>query len=214
MQFSDRWLLEQIRRGDTEAWAQLLARYEGRLLACARRRLRDPEASRDVVQETFLALHHAAPHLSASWDLQTFLFSVLRNKVIDLLRKQGRHPLQQLQEEMSEWNLSAGSSGPSTHLRSQERREMEARALADALAELVTDWKHRGEYEKLKVLELLLVKGWRNRQVADALGIAPQRVANIRFAALTRLQQLLRHRQLNPDVFPELQPPNSFEDTP
>ena len=203
---SDRWLLERIRSGDAQAWSQLVARYEGRLLACARRRLRDAEEARDVVQETFLALHNAALHLSQSWDLQTFLFSVLRNKIIDRLRKSGRHPLQQLQEENPGWNLASNRSGPSTQFRSQERRELESRALADALAQLVGEWKRRGEYEKLKVMELLLVKGWPNRQVAACLHIEPQRVANIRFAALERLRELLRQRQLNPDVFPELQP--------
>ena len=46
---SDRLLIQQIRAGDEKAWKQLIARYEGRLLAFADRRLRDRAASEDVV---------------------------------------------------------------------------------------------------------------------------------------------------------------------
>ena len=34
---ADRYLLDQIRRGDGEGWSALVARYQGRLLAFARR---------------------------------------------------------------------------------------------------------------------------------------------------------------------------------
>ncbi|MCS7166243.1 MAG: RNA polymerase sigma factor [Gemmatales bacterium] len=205
MQISDKLLLERIRQGDSEAWTQLVARYQGRLLASARRRLRDPNLAQDVVQETLLALHQAAPHLQHSWDLQTFLFSVLRNKIIDQLRKQGRHPLQQWADDPQLASVASGGAGPSTWFRHQERRDLEARTLAEVLQQLVSEWKGHGDYERLKVVELMFVKGWPNRQVAAFLKIDPQRVANIRFAVLERIRSLLRKRQLSPDVFPELQ---------
>ena len=42
---SDRLLIQNIRRGDKGAWEQLIARYEGRLLAFARQRLHDKSLS-------------------------------------------------------------------------------------------------------------------------------------------------------------------------
>lgn len=205
MQLSDQLLLERIRQGDAQAWTQLVERYQGRLLAAARRRLRDPTLAQDVVQETFLALHNALAHLPPSWDLQTFLFSVLRNKIIDQLRKQGRHPWQQWPEDPQLSQVTSPGVGPSTYYRHHERQELEARTLAEVLRELVHDWKTRGDYQRLMVVELLFVKGWANRQVAAFLGLDPQRVANIRFAVIERVRQLLQKRQLNPDIFPELQ---------
>ena len=40
-----------------------------------------------------------------------------------------------------------------------------------------SQWQQKGEYLRLKVLELLLVKGWANRDVAKFLKIGEQQVA-------------------------------------
>ena len=47
---SDRFLIQQIRKGDSRAWETLIARYEGRLLAFVDRRVHDRASSEDVVQ--------------------------------------------------------------------------------------------------------------------------------------------------------------------
>jgi RNA polymerase sigma-70 factor (ECF subfamily) len=58
---------------------------------------------------------------------------------------------------------------------------------------------------RLKVLELLLVKGWANRDIAAFLQISEQQVANYRFAAVKKLSEHIRAAGLPADVFPELQ---------
>ena len=58
---------------------------------------------------------------------------------------------------------------------------------------------------RLKVLELLWVKGWANRDVAAFLHISEQQVANYRFAATKKLSEMVRAAGLSADVFPELQ---------
>ncbi len=69
----------------------------------------------------------------------------------------------------------------------------------------MTRRQERGDYIRLKVLELLLVKGWANRDVAAHLSITEQQVANYRFAAVKKLGEKIRAAGLPPDVFPELQ---------
>ena len=54
------------------------------------------------------------------------------------------------------------------------------------------------------MLELLLVKGWANRDVAKFLEIGEQQVANYRFAAMRKLAEHIRDAGLPADVFPEL----------
>ena len=49
--------------------------------------------------------------------------------------------------------------------------------------------QERDDYMRLKVLELLWVKGWCNRDVAAHLGISEQQVANIRFATVKKLTE-------------------------
>ena len=52
--------------------------------------------------------------------------------------------------------------------------------------------------------ELLLVKGWANRDVASLLGVSEQQVANYRFAAVKKLTEQIRDAGLPAEVFPEL----------
>src|SRR5213080_4678643 len=90
---SDRLLIQQIRQGDPRAWDQLIARYEGRLLAYVQRRLRDRSATEDVVQETFVGFLNSLPNFDDRRELQTYLFTIASHKLTDHLRKAGRHPL-------------------------------------------------------------------------------------------------------------------------
>ena len=90
--------------------------------------------------------------------------------------------------------------------RSDERQELESAAL-DALpgADDPRLAGARATTSRLKVLELLWVKGWANRDVAAFLDVSEQQVANYRFAAVKKLTELIRDAGLSADVFPELQ---------
>src|SRR3972149_2876254 len=89
---SDRLLIDQIRSGDSDAWQQLIDRYEGRLMAFVSCRLNDRTDSEDIVQESFIGLLTSLPHFDPSRDLTTYLFSIAAHKLTDLLRRQGRRP--------------------------------------------------------------------------------------------------------------------------
>jgi RNA polymerase sigma-70 factor (ECF subfamily) len=88
--------------------------------------------------------------------------------------------------------------------RSKERRELESTALGRALAQLVGQFREKGEYIRIQVLELLFVKGWQNKDVAKFLNLTEQQIANYRFAAIRKLSEQLKAAGLPTDVFPEL----------
>lgn len=206
---SDRLLVQNIRKGDSSAWDQLIERYEGRLLAFVERRLHDRSASEDVVQETFVGFLHSLPNYDERRELQTYLFTIASYKLTDYLRKAGRHPLQHvsgvpgdpLQQELDD------HAGASTLARSHERKALESDAIGRCLLQMFQQWRERGDHLRIKVLELLLVKGWANRDVAAFLDISEQQVANYRFAAIKKLGDHIRDAGLSVDVFPELHTP-------
>ena len=204
---SDRLLIQQIRAGDEKAWEQLIARYEGRLLAFADRRLRDRAASEDVVQEAFVGFLNSLPNFDEKRELQTYLFTITAHKITDQLRRMGRRPVQTGNEATAEAlnnQVDSGQPRASSLARSNERKELEDEAIARGLAQLVRQWQQKGDYIRLQVLELLLVKGWANRDVAKFLEIGEQQVANYRFAALRKLAEHIKDAGLPADVFPEL----------
>ena len=93
----------------------------------------------------------------------------------------------------------------SSRVRSDEREELESAAIHRCLGQILRGWQEMGDFVRLKVMELLWVKGWANRDVAAFLGISEQQVANYRFAAVKKLTELVRAAGLSSDVFPELQ---------
>jgi RNA polymerase sigma-70 factor (ECF subfamily) len=204
---SDRLLVHQIRQGDQRAWTDLIARYEGRLLAFVDRRLRDRAASEDVVQETFVGFVNSLPHFDDRRELQTYLFTIASYKLTDHLRRRGRHPMHTVADSSGDLLQQQLDGNPtaSSMARSQERRELETEAIVRCVGQLIRHWLDKGDFLRLKVLELLLVKGWANRDVAAFLGVSEQQVANYRFAAVKKLAEHIRVAGLPADVFPELQ---------
>jgi RNA polymerase sigma-70 factor, ECF subfamily len=203
---SDRLLIQQIRDGDPRAWETLIARYEGRLLAFIQRRLRDRDASEDVVQETFVGFLNSLPNFDDRRELQTYLFTIASHKLTDHLRRSGRHPLRSLSDSSSDLLNQQIDDHPaaSSAVRSEERQELESAAIVRCLGQILRGLQEKGDWVRLKVLELLWIKGWANRDVAAFLKISEQQVANYRFAAVKKLTEQIRDAGLSADVFPEL----------
>ena len=202
----DRLLIEQIRQGDQRAWQSLIARYEGRLLAFVQRRLHDHAASEDVVQETFIGFLSSLPHFDDRRELQTYLFTIASHKLTDHLRRTGRHPLHPASDHPGDLLHQQLDSNPaaSSLARSHERRTLEAGAVARYLGQMLQQWQERGDFLRVKVLELLMVRGWPNLDVAAFLHISEQQVANYKFDFIARLRTLIKRQDLSQDVFPEL----------
>src|ERR1700734_2437104 len=89
---SDRLLVERVRSGAPQAWQELIARYEGRLLAFVESRLGCTATAEDVVQETLLGFLTSLPNYDARQSLEAYLFSIAAHKLTDHLRREGRRP--------------------------------------------------------------------------------------------------------------------------
>src|SRR6478672_2121433 len=192
-------LVGQVRSGDARAWEQLIERYEGRLLAFVDSRLHDRAASEDAVQETFVGFLTSLPHYDEGRDLEAYLFSIAAHKLTDYLRKQGRRPIDQFGSDDHGRPLDevpGGGRAASSIARSDERRQAEERLLTEALGALVGEWKSRGDYDRLRCLELLIVKGWANKDVARHLGLTEQAVASYKFQTVSRLKDMARRAGL------------------
>ena len=207
MSQSDALLIGRIRQGEPEAWNELIARFEGRLLAFAESRLGRRAVSEDVVQETFIGFLTSLPNYDLSRPLEGYLFSIAAHKLTDVMRREGRRPTLPLSAGSTgegSWDLPGRARGASSMMRSGERRNLEEMALAKAVGEQIERWKEKGGWQKIQCCELLFVRGWANQDVATQLGISEQTVANIKFDFLARLRKTIREQNLSEDVFPEL----------
>ncbi len=193
-------LIRQIREGDEQAWHQLIERYEGRLLAFVDSRLHDRAASEDTVQETFIGFLTSLPHYDDARDLEAYLFSIAAHKLTDHLRKQGRRPIDQFGSDDHGRPLDevpGEARAASSIARSAERQMEEERILQESLTSLIEEWTAKGDFDRLRCLELLIVKGWANKDVAKFLNMTEQAVASYKFQAIARLKDMARRAGMN-----------------
>lgn len=199
---ADRLLIRQVRDGDTRAWEQIIERYEGRLLAFVDSRIHDRAASEDTVQETFIGFLTSLPHYDEGRDLEAYLFSIASHKLTDHLRKQGRRPIDQFGSDDHGRPLDevpGGARAASSIARSDERRVAEERMLTESLGKLIEEWFERGDFDRVRCLELLLVKNWANKDAAKHLGLTEQAVASYKFQTVARLKEMARRAGMNLD---------------
>lgn len=203
---SDELLINRIRAGESDAWTELIARFEGRLLGYVVRRVHNRTAAEDVVQETFVGLLTSLPNYDRRQPLEAYLFSIAAHKLTDLLRREGRRPqLPLVTDESSGREPAARGRAASSIARSRERVTLEERALVSALGEQIDYWRRRGQWERLQCAELLFVRGWPNKEVAGRLEMSEQTVANYKFEILAKLRTAIRALNLPEEVFPDLQ---------
>ncbi len=204
---SDRLLINRIRGGDGDAWGDLISRYEGRLLAFVESRIGRRAASEDIVQEAFIGFLNSLPNFDGRRPLESYLFSICAYKLTDHMRREGRRPalpLSASSESGGDWQLASPARAASSIVRSGERRNLEEKALVQALQQQVDRWKERGDWTKLRCIELLFVRGWANKSVAAELDISEQQVANFKFDFIARMRSIVRKQGVSEDVFPEV----------
>ncbi|MFG0333413.1 MAG: RNA polymerase sigma factor, partial [Maioricimonas sp. JB049] len=86
----DARLVDETRRGDRNAFGELVLRYERRLLRVIMRFVRDPDLAEDLAQETFIRAFERLDQFDPSRRFGPWLFQIGVNLTLDYLRKRKR----------------------------------------------------------------------------------------------------------------------------
>ena len=191
---ADAYLIDAVQRGDQDAWRELIARYQGRLLSFARRMLAQRAEAEDLVQETFVGLLRSLPRYDRRRSLETYLFAILRNKLADHFRKQRpgrRQSLESLDldDQPQAW---LSTETPSRYLAGKEDLAAQREVVVECLRKYVEQCCANRRFQELIVVEMLMVLGMRNKEVAADLGLSETAVAGIKFRVLERWRQIAR----------------------
>ena len=208
MPHPDTLLVEQIRTGKPDAWNALIAQYEGRLLSFVESACVAGRPARTWCRRRSSASSPVCPITTRGGRWRATCFSIAAHKLTDHLRREGRRPALPLSSTATSgggmWDLPGSARPASSIARSGERKALEEEAVARGIAEQLDHWRTKGDWQKIKCMELLFTRGVANKDVAAALDISEQQVANFKFDFLARLRSLVRKGRLNEDVFPEL----------
>lgn len=86
----DRTLVEQHRAGDPDAFRRIVVRHHRSLYANALRRLGDPVAAEDAVQDAFIRAFRNLKHFDGDYHLDAWLHRIVTNTCHDIGRRRGR----------------------------------------------------------------------------------------------------------------------------
>lgn len=86
--------LRALAEGDRAAFAQIVDRWQTRLINFFYRSTGNRADAEDLAQETFIELNRAAPRYQAQGTFSAFIFTLARRRLIDGYRKKARRPLE------------------------------------------------------------------------------------------------------------------------
>lgn len=194
---AEKYLLDQIRQGDDRAWLQFVQRYHGRLFAYARQQLGQASDAEDIVQEVFINFIRALNTYRAESSVESFLFIILRRRIICEYRKKKALRvglIQDIYPESTEESSDplSGFQGQeptaSNYARRDEQREKLFLSLSRAVISLLDRIKRSLNFEHLKIIELLFYCQLSNSDVAAALNIDAGKVGVLKHRWIKQLQ--------------------------
>jgi RNA polymerase sigma-70 factor (ECF subfamily) len=181
----DKNLLEAARKGDRAAFRGLVEKYQRRAYAVALGVLHNPDDAKDVCQEAFLKAYSNLASFDGSAQFFTWLYRIVMNLAIDVLRKQRGERIEldesSMPAEPDEGGVAPRRLGFDPH-RALTDKELRAQLLA-ALAELHP--MHR------EVLVLREVEGLSYQQMAETIGVSIGTVMSRLFHARRKMQKIL-----------------------
>ena len=152
-----------------------LIAYESPLIGYAATILNDPDLARDVVQDTFLRLCQQDP-AKVEGNLKSWLFTVCRNRALDILRKERRNqPLDEIQ-----WRKVAGPDLQPDELAEQQERRTQLTGFLDRL-----------KPNQREVIILKFQHGLSYREIEEATGLSSGNVGFLIHTGLKRLRDIL-----------------------
>lgn len=161
-------LVMRLKAGDADAFEELVRTAGGRLLAVARRFLRDEEAARDAVQETFLSAFRAMQTFDGHSQLSTWLHRIVVNASLMRLRSRTRRGEQSLEPLLPTFtdegqHVEAVMSWTECPERALEQKQLRA-IVREGIGELPDSYR--------AVLVMRDIEGLSTQEAADLLGIS------------------------------------------
>jgi len=166
--------MRAIARGDREVFANLVGRWQNRLINFFFRSTGNHADAEDLAQETFIELFRSATRYQARGSFAAFIFTLARRRLIDSYRRKTRRPLDYI--DPSDFTMQQQAEEP------DRTREIEE-AFHVALSSLP-------ENQRLAIL-MLQQQGLSYEEIAEALDASLSSVKTWIYRARNHLREAL-----------------------
>lgn len=167
---------QQLSTWDENVFHQLYNSYYKALVNYAMQMLGTQDSAEDVVQNAFMLLWQQGTQARSDNHIRAFLYNITRNAAIDRLRHD-----KIVQDYQESYEINANGEEDSIFT------EEVFRQLFEEIDRLPS---------RQREIFLLLMKGQKNREIAENLNIAEETVKKLRFRGMKTLRQ-----RMNPKVY-------------
>jgi RNA polymerase sigma factor (sigma-70 family) len=206
----DRSLLESVRRGDAAAWTRLVDEYQGRLLRFAQTRVPQSADAEDIVQDTFASFVKALHTLRIETSLETYLFGILRNAIVNRVRTRWVRTVCLIQDVYHRGDdetpddlltcMTSPDPSASACVSHQEQHGLQRQVLVEALQGLVKDLQDAGKLRDLKVAELVFYCQLAGKEAARLLGMDEGLVRVVKHRCLRSIREAVANHDAIGDL--------------
>jgi len=175
---SDERLVALLKDSDPKAFAAIYERYAESLAGFAGSKLYNLDDARDILHDLFTKLWESREQLNITTSLQSFLFGILRHRIIDKIRKNiVREDYAAVYQSLN--NTFFENAG----------RELEFKDLLQTVAKSLDELPPRVK----EIYKLSREEGLSNREIAEKLNLSEQTVKNQLTVALKHLRKALNY---------------------
>ncbi|MBV6641755.1 MAG: RNA polymerase sigma-70 factor [Cyclobacteriaceae bacterium] len=167
-------LIERFKTGDKNSLNQLFHQYFHRLCAFCHQYINDVAIAEDIVQDTFISLWDKRTDFTHPQALKSFLYTTVRNKCLNHIKHQlvvQKHESSVIHELHDDEDFS--------------RRVIEEEVFGQLYEEI------KALPEGAHKIMALVLKGLKNREIAEILGISENTVKTQKKIAYARLKAKL-----------------------
>lgn len=171
-------LVERAKRGDMQAYADIVTRYQSLAQRTAYVILRDADEAQDAAQEAFVKAYRAIGRFREGAPLRPWLMRIVANEAINRAKSSARHRTVDL--DVAGSVATDADASPEARALAGERRELLLRAVNEMKEDdrIVIAYRYFFELSEA--------------EMAEALGIAPGTVKSRLSRALSRLREIVR----------------------
>ena len=184
----DQALVEQVQRGDKQAFDVLVLKYQNKIIQLVNRYVHDSDEARDVAQEAFIKAYRAIGRFRGDSAFYTWLYRIAINTAKNYLVASGRRPPRSDidAQDAEQYEGATGLREYATPERLLQKDEIQG-AIAEAIDALPDDLR--------TAITLRELEGLSYEEIAQTMdcpiGTVRSRIFRARDAIDTRLKPLL-----------------------
>lgn len=184
MAYSEEQLIQDLRKGDRNAFRILVESYQAKVLNTCNGFLHNQQDAEDTAQEVFLEVFRSIGSFRETSRLGTWIYRIAITKSLDHLRRMKRKKrmsklVQLFGTEIGDAEEPADTSNPQEFLEDEERARI-LKSAVDSLAE-----------NQRIALTLHRYEGFQYSEIAEIMGISLSSVESLLHRAKKNLQKIL-----------------------